>query len=138
MSIFSDDWRECLREQYKSVIKTADYVTLPSLTAVMQRVGFGEDELRQLRLEATMRAEDLPDDFVPDMQILDAAAEVQPEAPLSEAHPLECQCPSCMELNRVPHDEDGQPLSGDDLLEYEERRQYESDDDDAPSQLSLF
>lgn len=133
MSVFADDWRECLREQYKSVIRNDDRVTLPSLTEVMQRVGFGEDELTQLRIEATMRAEDMPDDYVPDMAI----ASVLPDETAFAPHPLECQCPACVELISIPHDEDGQPLAGDDLQEFEERQMAEADDDDV-QQLSMF
>jgi hypothetical protein len=136
MSVFADDWRECLREQYKSVVRNEDRVTLQSLTAVMHQVGFTDDELTQLRIEATMRVEDMPDDFVPDMSLVQQPV----EEPIIEnvAHPLECQCPQCVELNHIPHDDEGQPLAGDDLLEFAERQQLEAEDDDAPTQMSLF
>ena len=134
MSIFVEDWRECLREQYKSVIRNDDRVALSSLTEVMCDTGFTEDELTQLRIEATMRAEDMPDDYVPDMTTVTVPA----EKTTFEPHPLECQCPECIELNSIPHDEEGQPLTGDDLLEYAERQAAEADDDDAPQQLSMF
>jgi len=136
MSVFADDWRDCLREQYKSVVRNEDRVTLPSLTVVMHQVGFTDDELTQLRIEATMRIEDLPDNFMPDMSLVQQPVE---ETGIDHiAHPLECQCPQCVEMNRVPHDEEGQPLTGDDLLEFSERQQLEAEDDDAPTQMSLF
>ncbi len=69
-SIFDDEWRACLREQYMYVIRTQDKVTERTLIEVMCQVGFGEDELAELRVQATMRAEDMPDDFVPDMNVL--------------------------------------------------------------------
>lgn len=134
MSIFADDWRECLREQYKSVMRKDDRVAQSSLTEVMYGIGFTEDELAQLQIEATMRVEDMPDDFVPEMPVVLPT----PEETTFEPHPLECQCPECVELNSVPHDEDGQPLTGDDLLEYAERQMAEADDDDGPQQLSMF
>ena len=51
-SVFADEWRRSLRAQYQHVAQTGDKVTLPSLTEVMLQVGFGEDELRQLKLQA--------------------------------------------------------------------------------------
>ena len=134
MSVFSEEWRACLREQYKHVIRNDDQITLPSLTRVMQRVGFGEDELSQLRVQATMRIEDVPDDFVPDLDIL------QPQITDDQSfqpHPLECQCPQCVDMNLIPHDEEGQPLSEEDVQELVEKQKHEADDDD-PKQLSMF
>ena len=128
---FSEEWRQCLREQYKNVIQTGDQVTLPSLTAVMQQVGFTEDELRQLAVTATMHIDDLPDEFVPDLEIL------QPPEQSFQPHPLECQCPECVQINLVPHDEEGQPLE-DDALEELIEMEAELDDDDAPQQLTMF
>lgn len=127
MSIFADDWRECLREQYKYVVRQQDHVTRRSLIAVLHSVGFTEADLRALEIEATMRADDMPDDFVPDF-------DPYPEdpAPIMDGddvflpHPLECQCPACVEMNLRPHDADGQPLPPED------------EDADAPRQLSLF
>ena len=135
MSVFSDDWRECLQEQYKFVVRNDDRLTLPSLTNVMYQVGFTDDELTQLRILATMRVEDMPDGFVPDMPLM------QPPVPETAtdmiAHPLECQCPECVAVDLIPHNEEGQPLEGDDLLEFAERQAFESDDD-GPQQMSMF
>lgn len=136
MSVFSEEWRACLREQYKHVIRENDQVTLPSLMMVMERVGFSEDDLAQLRVEATMRIEDVADDFVPDLEILQPA--MQPTGEVFQPHPLECQCPQCVDINLVPHDEDGQPLSEDEQQELLERQQHEADDDDNPQQMSMF
>jgi hypothetical protein len=136
MSVFSDDWRDCLREQYKSVVRNDDQVTLPSLTNVMYQVGFTEDELTQLRIQATMRTEDMADGFVPDMPVFQPS--VQGNSVEAVAHPLECQCPECVGVNLAPHDEEGQPLEGDDLLEFAERQEFEADDEDSPTQMSLF
>jgi len=101
-SVFFDEWLRSLREQYKHVVRNNDRVTLPTLTAVMQNVGFGEDELAQLRIEATMHVDDIPPDFRPDLQILDQAQAAQP-------HPAECICPQCMPIDEDAHDADGQP-----------------------------
>ena len=132
MSVFTKEWRACMREQYKHVIRTDDQKTLVSLTKVMHRVGFGEDELAQLRIEATMHVDDMPDDFVPDMEVLQPVAA---EAAF-EPHPLECQCPECMQIETVPHDDEGQPLDEDAQQELLERQQAEQDD--GPQQMSMF
>jgi len=70
-NVFREEWLRSLRAQYQHVLQRGDRVALPSLTAVLQDIGFGEDELRQLRLEATLRSEDVAEDFVPDLQILE-------------------------------------------------------------------
>ena len=102
-SVFFEEWLRSLREQYKHVVRNNDLVTLPTLTAVMQNVGFSEDELKQLRLEATIRVEDVPQDFKPDMKILEPTA-------TSVAHPAECHCPQCIAIDDGAHDADGQPI----------------------------
>ena len=155
MSVFTEEWLACLREQYKYVILNNDQVTLASLLPVLHRVGFTEDELAQLRVEATMHVDDVPADFVPDMDVL--APKDQP-APVDEAfqpHPLECQCPSCVAMNLVPHDEEGQPIPADQLdpenpehqqyiqkqavrLAEEKLAQQNENEDDLPQQTSMF
>ena len=140
MSVFSDEWRACLREQYKYVFRTNDSVTKESLTGVMFAVGFTEDELAHLRIEATLHVEDLPDGFVPDLEILNHKDPPQDSASVpSEAfqpHPLECQCPACMELHLTPHDEEGQSIVLNDQLHTAD---FEEDEDpDSPQQLTMF
>lgn len=68
-SMFSDDWRDCLEEHYKDVVRRNDTLTERTLTGVMHDVGFDDDALRDLKLHATMRAEDLDGDFVPDLDL---------------------------------------------------------------------
>ena len=102
-SVFFDEWLRSLREQYKHVVRKGDGVTLPTLTAVMHDVGFGEDELAQLRLEATMHVDDVGADFAADMNILD-----QPLA--GRPHPAECLCPECATIDESQFDADGQPI----------------------------
>ncbi|PJF21239.1 MAG: hypothetical protein CUN56_12090 [Phototrophicales bacterium] len=129
MSIFSDEWRRCLREQYKHVIRNQDNITKASLTVVLNQLGFGEDELKQLELEATIRTEDTPDDFKPNLDILQSQPPTPPkQAATFQPHPAECQCPSCVNINLTPHDEDGQPITP----------EQDDDDDDSPTQMSLF
>lgn len=84
-SIFSDDWRDCLRAHYKHVIRTDDKVTEVTLRAVMREAGFSADELKALYVEATMHVDNMPPDFIPDMEL--AEPEPQPPSPalLAEA-----------------------------------------------------
>ncbi len=80
-SIFADDWRDSLREHYKDVVRRNDKGTEATLVGVMYDVGFREEDLRQLKLEATMRADDLASDFVPDLEVpspIEVEARVQP------------------------------------------------------------
>ena len=103
-SVFFDEWLRSLREQYKHVVRSNDRVTLPSLTAVMQNVGFGAEELAQLRVEATMHVDDVPHGFTPDLEIL---------TPSPAPHPAECMCPDCIPIDEGAHDADGQPIAAD-------------------------
>ena len=98
-----------LREQYKYVVRKQDKVALPSLTAVLHQVGFTDDELTQLRLEATMRRDDVGADYVPDMTIL-----------AGQAHPAECRCPQCIPIDESQFDDEGQPLADDEREQAEE------------------
>lgn len=69
LSIFSDDWRDCLQEQYRDVVRRNDKLTEETLIHVLHSVGFTDDELREIKLYATMRTEDLQGDFVPDLDV---------------------------------------------------------------------
>jgi hypothetical protein len=122
-SPFASEWRKCLREHYKYVIRNADAVTQVTLPSVLDEAGFRDDDLRGIEREATMHVDDAPADFVPG------------------PHPAECTCTLCTEqgqaLLQAGHDEAGQPLSAEQLAEQAERDAAEQADDD-PKQLSLF
>ena len=105
-SVFHEEWLRSLREQYKHIVRNDDRVTLPSLTAVMQRLGFRDDELAQLRIEATMHMDDVSEDFSADMNILN-------ESKAAQAHPAECLCPECVTIDESKFDEEGQPIAPD-------------------------
>jgi hypothetical protein len=128
-SVFHEEWRKCLQEHYKDVIKRNDQVTLKSLVPVLHRVGFREEDLRALYLEATLRTEDLPDGFIPNLALTPVADEVT-TTPLIEddktftPHPAECSCPSCMDkVDLLRHDKEGQPLNKDKIAENVEREE---------------
>lgn len=137
--IFADDWRDCLREQYKSVVRQQDARTETTLTQVLYEVGFTEDELRALKMEATLRAEDMPDDYVPEDVLaqyyggMDMPAEVveEPTAEVVEISEevLEETDDEPELLDELPVESD---ITDDDLLAATEP------DDDQPQQLSMF
>ena len=77
-SIFADEWRDCLRAHYMTVVRNNDRITEKTLHGVMFEAGFTEAELTELTVRATMRAEDMDADFVPDLEILEAAPVVVP------------------------------------------------------------
>ncbi|HEX3049008.1 MAG TPA: hypothetical protein VHP83_00010 [Aggregatilineaceae bacterium] len=51
-SIFSNEWRDCLRAHYRYVIRSQDTLTEQTLRHVLLQTGMGEDELLELRREA--------------------------------------------------------------------------------------
>ncbi len=100
-NIFAEEWRRCLREHYKYVIQEQDTITEQTLAGVLHRVGFTDDDLRQLYMEATIRADELPDHVLPNTQKLPY-----------QMHPAECTCAACMDtVLDIGHDAEGQPLS---------------------------
>ncbi len=98
-SVFYQEWLQSLREQYKHIVRSQDQVTLPTLTAVMQNIGFGEDELAQLKLEATMHVDDAGANYRADLDILKGLP-----------HPAECLCPQCQTIDESQFDLEGQPI----------------------------
>ena len=64
-SIFHEDWRACLRAHYMHVIRINDAVTEPTLHSVLARVGFSDDEIKQMAVEAKMRDTDASLDELP-------------------------------------------------------------------------
>ncbi len=129
-SIFRDEWRESLCAHYMDVVRRDDQKTLRTLTDVMVEVGFSERELAELRVRATIRAEDMPDDFVPDMQIFQDDVGTRhvvsvPEIPdtESEVHALVSEAVPDAEVIDDVHDD----IPAD-----------EPEDKDSPQQLSLF
>jgi hypothetical protein len=145
-SVFFEEWRKCLQEHYKTVIRRDDTLTERTLVPVLHKVGFTDDELRALYIEATLRTEDLPEGYMPDFSRFEQA-ELAPEnlpapspalmqeqtpEPTFQAHPAECSCPSCMDkVDLLRHDHEGQPLTPDQIAENRERAL-------APQQKTLF
>lgn len=68
-SVFSEEWRDCLRAHYTYVVRTKDHGTERTLRGVMTEAGFSEDEIKQLYVLATAHVDDVGTDFVPDMTV---------------------------------------------------------------------
>jgi hypothetical protein len=77
-NVFADEWRDCLRAHYMHVVRTEDHVTLPTLTVVMHQAGFNDSELAELRVRATLRTEQVANDFVPQLDVLADAPDDAP------------------------------------------------------------
>jgi hypothetical protein len=151
-NIFADDWRDCLRAHYSHVVRTEDHVTEPSLHKVMNAAGFSESELAEMRVRATMRADEMPDGFEPDLDILaeappevaEAPAEVSfmmavPEIPAAEAEPTAILEETAADEAEPFSVEEEAPVDEAEPAPADEGTFYEADDDeDAPQQLSLF
>jgi hypothetical protein len=125
-SPFADDWRASLREHYMDVVRRNDQITLRTLTGVMYETGFTEAELVELRVRATIRADETPADFVPDMKVLEPTVypAAAPEAPPTEE--LAATETPLDEAETQEQDENSEALGEDE------------DDADEPKQLTLF
>lgn len=99
-SVFFEEWIRSLREQYKHVLRQDDRVALPTLTAVLMEVGFNEDELAQLRDEATRQVDKPGADHMADMEIQEHTM----------PHAAECNCPVCTGITESIRDADDQPV----------------------------
>lgn len=135
-NVFGDEWRRCLREHYKYTVENdPNPRNLESVTRVLAQPNgdsapiFPESELDALA--AMVRGES---------DAMDAPAP-QPLTPAPVPptefipHPLECQCPSCVEVNLTPHDDEGQPM----VLEEEEIAELAAKSNQPPpQQLSMF
>jgi hypothetical protein len=132
-SPFADDWRDCLRAHYQYVLRSSDTTTERTLVGVLQEVGFSDRELAELKVLATLRSDELPPDFVPDLDALTDAAVQQlqaPAAPSPEPAIFAAAFP-----NPAPDSEADAPGPDAPPTDDEEPPDYRSD---APEQLSLF
>lgn len=121
---FADEWRECLREHYKYIIREQDRVTERSLLTVMHEVGFDDAELAELRVLATMRAEDMPEDYIPEAIYQTMGVDL----PSTADYPAEPQADD--DLAYVQEAAVIAPVESEEAAP--------EDEDDAPKQMSLF
>ncbi len=164
-NVFDREWRECLEAHYMHVVRTDDRVTLPSLTYVMHQAGFDDAQLAELRVRATMHVDDVGADFVPDMNVLEAAPQGgearvfavpdglpltgdEPTSPQREdgeqATVVELAPEDGLDSEMALSEEEVEPIPSEDELLHEaeaegiEEDEAPPDDPDAPQQLSLF
>ena len=131
---FHKEWRDCLRAHFLYVIRSGDRVTEPSLRLVMLEAGFSDEELAELRVQATLRVEDAPPGFVPDLDALrvypaavpPVPAEAAPEPDSELAEPV--METDAAETLAGPLETDAEPQTVDEP----------ADAADLPQQLSLF
>ena len=135
------DWSSCPGNGAfaRAHVRRDDQRTLKSLLRVMHDTGFSDAELAELRVRATMRVEDVPEDFVPDMNIFQVNADVAPSpdiAPQPDTpHDIEDEI-----VDRVQDEilETIEPAEEDFQNDAPKEMEAEEEDPDAPQQLSLF
>jgi hypothetical protein len=138
-SIFSEDWRECLEEHYKDVVRRDDQLTERTLVGVLHDVGFRDADLQRLKLEATMRAEDMQADVVPELDLdsldggtIHAGVDVPPAAEVAphevEPDPDDNFLPEEVAVVEEPEAE-AEPV---------EEESPDEPDPDGPQQMSMF
>lgn len=127
---FREEWRDCLRAHYLHVIRSGDRVTEPSLQLVMLEAGFSQAELAELRVRATLRTEDAPLGFTPDLDALRVYPAARPPAP-AEPEPDSALAEPLMETDAA--EADAAPAEAE-----PEAAEAPADDADLPQQLSLF
>jgi len=126
-SVFAEEWRECLRAHYTHVVRIQDVSTERTLISIMQEAGFSDEDLANLRLQATMHMDDVDADFQPDPATVEMI-----KAQMQEAEPAPV---SAVEIT----DEDEEDIE--EAVDEEEspvNDEYYAPPDDDPHQLSLF
>jgi hypothetical protein len=133
---FIDEWRECLRSHYIYVIRSGDEATERTLTGVMVQAGFDEKSLIELRIRATMRVEQMDEDFVPDFALLEEQLAAQVEAQVTQqqiaGEPPTAAQPGVEVAEEVAQEEE----PAEEIPPPSE--EYYAPPDDTPQQLSLF
>lgn len=88
-SPFAQEWRASLEAFFAQTARTGNAQQRQDAMKLLLEAGYSEAAITDLYIRATMHADSLPDDFVPDL----ATIEAQREA--NRAHPTECTCPQC-------------------------------------------
>lgn len=93
-SPFTDDWHAMQTSQFTYIMRTGDAQQRAAAIHVMRQTGYSEAQIRALYIDATMHADDVPPDFVPDVDVIETQREAQ--------HPSDCLCAHCRTPN-TPH-----------------------------------
>ncbi|MEO8393935.1 MAG: hypothetical protein ABI700_13170 [Chloroflexota bacterium] len=152
VGVFADEWRECLRAHFTTVIRMNDKITEKTLRGVMIEAGFSDAELRELTVRATMHVDDVGADFVPDMTVLETepvivpgialavpqeiieAAVVEESLALDEAYAETTAEAIAADLDETTAADDQEEVTQDDVTQDDEP----PPDDPDVTQLSLF
>ena len=132
-SIFSEEWRDCLRAHYTTVARANDRITEKTLRGVMFEAGFSEEELRQLYLQATAHVDDVSEDFTPDMEFITEAVQVVAAAPAEAPSAAEVAEPEIVEAVEEVIEAEAEIEQADEPDQDEQPK-----DDPGVTQLSLF
>jgi hypothetical protein len=109
-SPFAEEWRDCLREHYKHVIRENDTSTEDTLTPILHQIGFRDNELHQLRVQADPTTYN--EETANALSNGNGAANGASEDVTFKVHPAECTCAACMDIVLEDgHDDEGQPLA---------------------------
>ena len=133
---FDQEWRECLRSHYVYVIRSGDEATERTLAGVMQQAGFDEKALIELRIRATMRVEQMDEEFVPDFAALEEQLAAQVEAQIVQQH-VAAEPPGVAQPGVEVADDDAQAAEPEPEAT-PPSEEYYAPPDDTPQQLSLF
>jgi hypothetical protein len=133
---FDLEWRACLRSHYVYVIRSGDEATERTLAGVMRQAGFDEKTLIELRIRATMRVEQMGEDFVPDFAALEEQLATQVEAQIVQqqiaAEPPSAAQPGAEVAEDAAQETETEPEAP------PPSEEYYAPPDDTPQQLSLF
>lgn len=64
---FLDDWYDHQVAHYQEAVRRRDTVTKNSVELLLLEIGYTEAQLQEFRVLATMRADDMPEDYLPEM-----------------------------------------------------------------------
>jgi 16S rRNA C967 or C1407 C5-methylase (RsmB/RsmF family) len=139
---FESDWRECLGVHYMHVVREVASGAAPqhnadTLRSVLLRAGFSDSELDDLYIRATMRADDLPPDYLPEPP---SAASVHAGVDLAPKDAAPAEPAAALEEGEATLPEAAAQIAAA-LIESEQPTRLEAppvDPDPKPKQLSLF
>jgi hypothetical protein len=133
---FDDEWRECLQSHFMYVIRSGDEATERTLSGVMLQAGFDDKALIELRIRATMRVEQMSEDFVPDFAALEEQLAAQVEA--QQAQAAQAVEPPSGAIQSVEIAEEAAQEEAPAEPEPPPSDEYYAPPDDTPQQMSLF
>ena len=74
---------------FQQMARAGDAAQRQHARDLMREAGFSDAEITAHYVDATMHMDHLPDDFTPDLDLIETKREA------AKPHPFECTCPSC-------------------------------------------